>query len=110
MRRFREDKELVEDYGERIKRAREAKGLSREDLARLVGIKVSTLRSIENQDFAPDVETAEKLEKILGIKLFQEVSDADNAASAAGGSVRGADILAFRSRREEVKKKKKKGD
>ena len=101
----REELEIVPDYGERIKRAREERGLSREALARLVGIKVSTLRSIENQDIPLDLETAAKLEEILGVKLIQEASEAAEKAESGDVSISGADIMAFRAKLEELRKR-----
>lgn len=61
--------DIVEDYAERIRRAREELGLTRELLAREVGEKVSVIRRIEEGKLVPTLELARKLERILGIKL-----------------------------------------
>jgi len=63
--------EIVEDYAERIKVARERMGLTRELLATMVGEKVSTIRRIEAGTLEPTVTLAKKLEKVLKIKLVE---------------------------------------
>ncbi len=70
------DKELVPDWGARIKKAREGKGLSRQELGATVGEKTTTIAKIENQELRPSDEKAKKFEKVLGITLFQEVKQA----------------------------------
>ncbi|MEM0369659.1 MAG: multiprotein bridging factor aMBF1 [Pyrobaculum sp.] len=66
------DLEIVENFGELIKKSRENLGLSREALAAMIGVKETVLRRIESGQLQPDVSLARKLEKILGIKLFTE--------------------------------------
>ncbi|MDW8043784.1 MAG: helix-turn-helix domain-containing protein [Nitrososphaerota archaeon] len=67
--------ELVEGYGEVVRRAREARFLTREQLAELVGEKASTIRRIENGELRPSIELARKLEKALKVKLLVESTD-----------------------------------
>ncbi|MCS7095426.1 MAG: helix-turn-helix domain-containing protein [Thaumarchaeota archaeon] len=67
--------ELVEGYGEVVRRAREARFLTREQLAELVGEKVSTIKRVENGELRPSMELARKLEKTLKIKLLVESTD-----------------------------------
>ncbi len=62
--------EVIEEYAEVIRRARESLGLSREALASYIGIKESVLRRIESGQLVPDVQLAKKLEKALGVKLL----------------------------------------
>jgi len=62
--------EVVENYAELIKSARESMGLSRDALARAVGVKESVLRRIEAGQLVPDPNLARKLERVLGIKLL----------------------------------------
>ncbi len=69
-------KELVPDWGKKIKKAREKKGISREELGALVGEKTTAIAKIENQELRPSDEKAKKLEKLLDIVLFQEVESA----------------------------------
>lgn len=65
-----EQLEIVENYAEIIRSAREKLGLSREILAKLLGVKESIVRRIEEGQLMPDIELAKKLEKILGVKLI----------------------------------------
>ena len=68
--------ELVSDWGKKIKEARERKGMSRQELGAKVGEKTTTIAKIENEELRPPDETVRKLEKVLEIKLFQEIEDA----------------------------------
>ena len=70
------DKEIVPDWGERIKKAREVHGLSRQELGAMVSEKTTTIAKIENHELRPPDETVKKLEKVLDITLFQEVKQA----------------------------------
>jgi len=67
--------EFVEDLGNVVRKAREAKFLTREQLAEMVGEKVSTIRRIENDELKPSFELARKLEKVLKVKLLVEATD-----------------------------------
>ena len=61
--------ELVENFGQLVRQAREDLGLSHEDLGRKIRERVSVLRKIESGKLVPDLGLAEKLEHILKIKL-----------------------------------------
>ena len=67
--------ELVNDYGLRVRRARESLGLSHEDLGRKIREKVSVLRKIESGKMVPDHGVAEKLEHALKVKLLVQPSE-----------------------------------
>lgn len=66
-------RELVSDWGDLIRTAREKKGLSREQLGFNIGERTITIAKIENGDLRPPDKIAEKLEKNLSISLFEEV-------------------------------------
>jgi len=68
------DRELLPGWGEKIRRAREAKGWSREQLGAKVGEKTTTIAKIENEELRPPDKTVEKLEKLLEIQLFEKVA------------------------------------
>ncbi len=70
-----EEYEIVEDFAERIKSAREAIGLSRKELAALVGEKESVLRRIEEGELEPTLDLARRIEKVLRIKLIVRRSE-----------------------------------
>ncbi len=69
------DYELVEDYGRIIKAARERSGLTQEDLARHVGVKLSYIKKVEQGKLVPELSIAKKLEKVLGVKILVEAED-----------------------------------
>lgn len=71
IRRVREQ-EIVEDYAQRISKARQALGLSQEELARQLGIKESYLKHIEKGLIPPTLELAKKMEKVLNVSLIEE--------------------------------------
>ncbi len=62
--------ELIEDFGTRIRQAREALGLSHEDLGRRINEKVSVLKKLESQKMKPANRLAEKLQYALKIELL----------------------------------------
>ena len=70
-----EDLDFVQDYGEMIKKAREARGLSRKELAKILGEKESMIKRIEEERALPYEKLREKIEKILGIKLLQKYEE-----------------------------------
>ena len=67
---FEEPTELiVSDYSERVKKAREERGMKQEALAKKIGERVSLLSHIESGKTEPSFATAKKLERTLGISL-----------------------------------------
>lgn len=67
-----EDLDIVEDYPEIVKNAREKLGMSQADLAARIFERKNVIASIERGDLLPDIKTARKLEKILGITLLEK--------------------------------------
>lgn len=62
--------ELVEDFGLKVKQAREKLGLSHEDLGKRLNEKVSVLKKIETGKIKPDNTLVAKLEHALKLKLL----------------------------------------
>lgn len=58
-------KEGLEEIGNRVRRLRESKGLSLEDLSKLTGFDEDLLERIENKEVYPQLGTAIKLSKAL---------------------------------------------
>jgi len=75
---------LVEGYGDVVRRARERMGFTREALAALVGEKESTIRRIEAEQLEPTLELARKLERVLKVKLLEQVSEWGVEAGSSG--------------------------
>ena len=65
--------ELVDDYGRVIRRAREASGMSHEDLALKIKEKASLLKKIEREAIVPEDKVRKKLERTLQITLTEEL-------------------------------------
>ena len=62
--------ELVEDYAQRIKSARERLGWSISMLAEKVKESVTTIKRIESGKLRPTIDLARRLEEVLKIKLL----------------------------------------
>lgn len=62
--------ELVENFGAKVRQAREKLGLSHEALAKKLSEKVSRLKKIEMQKMVPDNILSTKLEHALKVKLI----------------------------------------
>ena len=88
-RRRREEPmdELVEDFNTVVRKARESKGWTREELGAKIYEKVSVIKRIESGKMEPDVKLAKKLEKTLGVTLIEKYDDVDLEAfkSTASG-------------------------
>ena len=67
--------EVVENFGRLVKEAREAKGLTQEELGKMIGEKASVISRIESEKMVPDIVLARKLEHALGIKLLTEARE-----------------------------------
>ena len=63
--------ELLSDYGFAIRRAREARGMSQEELALAIKEKASLLKKLEREDLRPEDSVRKKLERVLGISLTE---------------------------------------
>jgi putative transcription factor len=68
-----EEMELVENYADVIREARQKMGLSQEELAQKVGERVSTLQAIEARRQKPTERTIRGLERELEISLLEAV-------------------------------------
>ena len=55
----------MEDYGRKVKEAREKAGLKQEELARIINEKHSLLRKIENDAITPTEEVRMKIQRVL---------------------------------------------
>jgi len=62
--------DLVEDFGERVRRAREARGWSEAALAQRLKVSVDVVRRIESGKLKPSLQLARSLESILKVKLL----------------------------------------
>lgn len=63
--------QIVSDYALKIKAAREKRGLTQEDFAKLVTVKESLIHKMETGHFEPPIDIARKMEKILHVTLVE---------------------------------------
>jgi uncharacterized protein (TIGR00270 family) len=66
---------MVEDYGRIVRSAREARGLTLEDLAKVLNEKVSILKKVETEKIIPPPALISKLEHVLRVKMVEEVGE-----------------------------------
>jgi putative transcription factor len=76
--------ELAADYDDRIRQAREERGLSQKELAQKLNEKASLIRKLERGDILPSDDVQRELEQELGISLSESGGDED--AEWSGGS------------------------
>lgn len=69
------EEDIVDGYGQLIKKAREDKGMSRPELAKRLNEMESYLEHIEKEKMRPTLKTARKIEKALGIKLIEKTTE-----------------------------------
>ena len=94
------NKILVSNWSEKIKKARMKKGLTREELGFRIGEPTVAITKMENGDLRPSDETVKRLEKELGITLFQEIEEIHLHTSRAHGGLTLGDILKMKEEHE----------
>ena len=65
--------ELLDNYDQIIREARESKGWSQEDLAENIKEKASLIKKIERSEIVPEDSVRKKLEHTLNIRLTERV-------------------------------------
>ncbi len=75
------------DFAKIIRTKREKLGLKQKEFAKALSIKESLLHKIETSSFEPSLELARKLEKILNIRIVEEVHKDSTALSKKKKSV-----------------------
>lgn len=80
-----DDMEIIENYADVIREARQNINLSQEELAQKVGERVSTLQAIEGGRQKPTEKTLRGLERELEISLLEAVSSVPLKAKKESG-------------------------
>jgi putative transcription factor len=83
---FDEMDEVAQDYDQRIRNARESRGLSQEELANQLNEKASVIRKLERGDVLPSDSIQRKLERALEISLTEGASEDDDTEWSGGSS------------------------
>ncbi len=95
--------EVVPDYAERVRRAREKLGWSQRTLAQAVREGENVIKRIEAGRLTPSIDLARRLEKVLGIKLLEPVVEESHAALPPAERVKDitlGDIVIVRKKEE----------
>jgi len=88
------DKEdIVEDFAQRIRIARERTGMSQKELAMKINERVTILSKIESAQMRPDEKIIAKLQKELGIVLKERVLEVVAPKESARASLTLADLI-----------------
>jgi putative transcription factor len=74
--------EIVDDYGDRIRKARMERGWSQKDLAMELKEKELLIKKIEKGDLIPEDDVRIKLEKALNIRLIDIPADVEEKKKA----------------------------
>ncbi|MEM1881649.1 MAG: multiprotein bridging factor aMBF1 [Sulfolobales archaeon] len=77
--RVLDEYEVVPDYADRVRQARERLGLTQKALADMVKESENTIKRIESGRLVPTIALARKLESVLSIKLLEPVVDSAQA-------------------------------
>jgi putative transcription factor len=62
--------EVVEDYGEKIRKARQKRRLTVEEFAKQIQEKESVIKKLEKEELTPDRNLIRKLRNALGVELL----------------------------------------
>ena len=70
-----ESMELVENYGELIRKTRQRKGMTVEDFAKKLSEKESVIKKLEKEQLNPTMTLIRKVQRELGITLIEEAQE-----------------------------------
>jgi len=66
---------VVSDYAERIRKKRELLGMKQEEFAKRLSEKESIVHKLETGVYRPSIKMAQKLERILKIRLIEKIEE-----------------------------------
>lgn len=88
--------EIVDDYADRIRIAREEKEWSSLDLAHAIKEREILIKKIEKGDLIPEDEVRRKLEKALNIRLIDSAEDSTSAGGPGRVTMTVGDVISFK--------------
>ena len=92
--------ELVDDYADRIRVAREAKEWSTLDLAQAIKEREILVKKIEKGDLIPEDDVRKKLEKALNIRLLDSTEDSTSTGGPGRVTMTVGDVISFKKSRK----------
>jgi putative transcription factor len=100
--------ELVDNYGELIRKTRQRKGISVEDFAKKIGEKESVIKKLEKGQLNPSISLVRKVQRELGIKLTDETPAATSGSflTRPMGPRTLGDLIKVKSKEEQEDEKK----
>lgn len=84
---------LAPDYDDRVRGARESRGLTQEEFAKQLNEKASLIRKIEGGSMQPDEEVRKKLERALDVTLTEEITGEEWEGGGSSGGYTLGDII-----------------
>jgi len=90
--------ELLDNYEQIIKDAREAKGWSQEELAKKIKEKESLIKKIERREIVPEDSVRKKLEYTLNIRLMEHVDAVDQEVTHLKKNTTLGDIVTIKKK------------
>ena len=90
--------ETVPDYDARVRTARQKRGWKQEELAAKINEPASSIANIENGKLSLSKQMAQKLEKALGISLFETGSEELKIEKSDAAPVTLGDVVKIRKR------------
>jgi putative transcription factor len=88
--------DLAEDYADRIRRARVAKGWTEKQLALEIMQKELLIKKVEKGDLVPEEELRKKLEEVLGISLIEAAESEVKSSKGKGMTTTLGDIISIK--------------
>tara|TARA_Y100000310_G_scaffold243456_2_gene247947 strand:+ start:4187 stop:4642 length:456 start_codon:yes stop_codon:yes gene_type:complete len=91
---------VIEGAGRIIKSARDEGELTQKQFAKMVGIKESMVHKIETSMMKPEISVANKIEKILDVKIVEDYEDSEKSIpfNLEDGNLTVGDLVKFKKR------------
>jgi len=80
------EEEVIGNFSEKLRNAREKRSLKQEDFANLLNEKASLLQKWEAGSLTPKIKVAKKLERMLGINFVKKVEEKKQEVKLESGS------------------------
>ena len=84
---------VVNDFADRIRKAREKQGLKQEDFAKKIKEKESIVHKMETGEFKPSLDMVKKLEKLLKIRLVEKYKEEGKATKTETDELTIGDLI-----------------